>query len=79
MPRAVVVTNLDKERADFDETVAVCQRVFTGGGGILPLFLPLHGDDGVGRRLHRPARRAAVGLERGHGAPCAPAEAEHRP
>ncbi len=47
MPRAVVVTNLDKERADFDETVAVCQRVFTGGGGILPIFLPLHGDDGT--------------------------------
>lgn len=47
MPRAVVVTNLNKERADFDETVAVCQRVFTGGGGIQPLFLPLHGDDGV--------------------------------
>ena len=47
MPRAVVVTNLDKERADFDETVAVCRRIFTGGGGILPLFLPLHGDDGV--------------------------------
>ena len=48
MPRAVVVTNLDRERADFDETVAVCQRVFTGGGGVLPLFLPIHGDgDGV--------------------------------
>ena len=47
MPRAVVVTNLDKERADFDETVAVCQRVFTGGGGVQPLFLPVHGDDGV--------------------------------
>lgn len=47
MPRAVVVTNLDKERADFDETVAVCQRMFTGGGGVLPLFLPVHGDDGV--------------------------------
>ena len=47
MPRAVVVTNLDKERADFDETVAVCQRVFVGGGGVLPLFLPLHGDDGT--------------------------------
>jgi len=45
MPRAIVVTNLDKERADFDETVAVCQRVFTGGGGVLPLFLPIHGDD----------------------------------
>ena len=47
LPRAIVVTNLDKERADFDETLAVCQRVFTGGGGVLPLFLPLHGDDGV--------------------------------
>lgn len=47
LPRAVVVTNLDKERADFDQTVALCQRVFAGGGGILPLFLPLHGDDGV--------------------------------
>lgn len=47
MPRAIVVTNLDKERADFDETVNVCRRVFTGGGGILPLFLPLHADNGV--------------------------------
>ena len=45
MPRAVVVTNLDKDRANFDETVAVSQRMFTGGGGVLPLFLPLHGDD----------------------------------
>ena len=26
MPRAVVVTKLDKQRADFDESVAVCQR-----------------------------------------------------
>ncbi len=47
MPRAIVVTNLDKERADFDETVNVCRRLFTGGGGILPLFLPLHADNGV--------------------------------
>ncbi len=44
MPRAVVVTKLDKERADFDETVAVCQRLF--GGGVLPLYLPMHKDDG---------------------------------
>ncbi len=43
MPRAVVVTKLDKERADFDETVAVCQRVF--GDGVLPLYLPVHADD----------------------------------
>ena len=47
MPRAIVVTHLDRDRADFDETVAVCSRVFTGGGGVLPLFLPIHGDDGV--------------------------------
>ncbi len=45
MPRAIVVTNLDRERADFDETVAVCQRVFAGS--VQPLFLPIHGDDGV--------------------------------
>lgn len=44
LPRAIVVTNLDRERADFDETVAVCQRVFTGGGGVLPLIMPIHGE-----------------------------------
>jgi elongation factor G len=44
MPRAVAVTRLDHQRADFDETVAVCQRVF--GEGVLPLYLPLAGDDG---------------------------------
>jgi elongation factor G len=45
MPRAVVITKVDKERADFDETVAVCQRVF--GDGVLPLYLPLAADDGT--------------------------------
>jgi elongation factor G len=44
MPRAVVVTKLDKDRADFDEAVAICQRVF--GDGVLPLYLPLAADDG---------------------------------
>ena len=43
MPRAVVVTKLDQARADFDESLAVCQRVF--GDGVLPLYLPVHGDD----------------------------------
>ena len=43
LPRAVVVTQLDRARADFDESVAVCQRVF--GEGVLPLQLPLHGDE----------------------------------
>ena len=44
MPRAVVVTKLDKDRADFDEAVAVCQRVF--GDGVMPLYLPMAADDG---------------------------------
>jgi elongation factor G len=44
MPRAVAVTRLDHQRADFDETLAMCQRVF--GDNVLPLYLPLHGDDG---------------------------------
>ena len=39
MPRAVVVTHLDRPRGDFDETVAICQRVF--GHGVQPLYLPL--------------------------------------
>jgi elongation factor G len=45
MPRAVAVTRLDHARADFDETVALCQRVF--GDNVLPLYLPMLDDDGV--------------------------------
>ncbi|MGH3734138.1 MAG: elongation factor G-like protein EF-G2 [Micromonosporaceae bacterium] len=44
MPRAVAITRIDHPRADYDETVAICQRVF--GDGVLPMYLPLHGDDG---------------------------------
>ncbi|HUR51470.1 MAG TPA: GTP-binding protein, partial [Mycobacteriales bacterium] len=43
MPRAVVVSQLDRPRADFDESVALCQRLL--GEGVHPLYLPLHGDD----------------------------------
>src|SRR5680860_797371 len=43
MPRAVAVTKLDAGRADFEDTVAICQRVF--GDGVMALYLPLHGDD----------------------------------
>jgi len=46
MPRAVVVSRLDHARADFEESVAVCQRVF--GEGVLPLYLPLHDEAGIG-------------------------------
>ncbi len=45
MPRAVVVTRLDHPRADFDELVAICQRVF--GDGVMPLMLPMMADDGT--------------------------------
>jgi elongation factor G len=43
MPRAVVISQLDRPRADFDEAVAICQRVF--GDGVQPLYLPMHSDD----------------------------------
>jgi elongation factor G len=45
MPRAVVVTKLDHPRGDFEQMVAICQRVF--GEGVLPLYLPMHADDGT--------------------------------
>jgi elongation factor G len=43
MPRAVVITRLDSPRADFEATLAACQREF--GSGVLPLYLPMHADD----------------------------------
>lgn len=46
LPRAVVVTQLDRPRADFDEAVEVCQRVLgEGSGSVVRLQLPLHVDD----------------------------------
>jgi elongation factor G len=44
MPRAIVITKLDHQRADFEQMVEICQRAF--GDGVLPLYLPLHNDDG---------------------------------
>ncbi len=44
VPRAVVISKLDKERADFENTVAGCQAAF--GESVLPLYLPMHADDG---------------------------------
>lgn len=43
LPRAVAVTRVDKESADFSESVAICQRVF--GEELQPLYLPLLADD----------------------------------
>ncbi|HEY8471922.1 MAG TPA: elongation factor G-like protein EF-G2 [Natronosporangium sp.] len=44
MPRAVAISRLDHQRANVDEAVAACRRAF--GDNVLPLYLPLHGDDG---------------------------------
>jgi elongation factor G len=44
IPRAVVVTQLDRARADFDEAVALCQRLLSEG--VLPMSLPMHDDEG---------------------------------
>ncbi|HEX6682799.1 MAG TPA: elongation factor G-like protein EF-G2 [Candidatus Limnocylindrales bacterium] len=44
MPRAVAIARLDHQRANFDEALAECQRVF--GDGVQPLYLPMLADDG---------------------------------
>jgi elongation factor G len=44
MPRAVAMTRLDHPRANFDDTLAQCKSAF--GDNVLPLYLPLHADDG---------------------------------
>ncbi len=44
MPRAVAIARLDHQRHDYEETLASCQEVF--GDNVLPLYLPMLGDDG---------------------------------
>ena len=46
MPRAIVVTKADRDRAHVEGTVELCQSLFGEGQGVLPLYLPLHADDG---------------------------------
>ena len=45
MPRAIVVTKVDRDRADVEGTVEACQALLGEGTGILPLYLPMHADD----------------------------------
>jgi len=42
MPRAVVITKLNAPRANYEGTLAACQRVFGGADGqaVLPLYVP---------------------------------------
>jgi elongation factor G len=44
MPRAVTITRLDHPRADYDETLALCQETF--GENVMPIYRPMLGDDG---------------------------------
>ncbi len=46
MPRAVVITKVDHNRADFPTVLAECQDAF--GEGVLPLYLPVAGPGGAG-------------------------------
>src|ERR1700712_2545804 len=49
MPRAVVITQLDRARADVDDAVRLCQRM--RGAGVYPMPLLDRGPDGAIRRL----------------------------
>src|SRR6266516_4569913 len=44
MPRAVVITKIDHQRAEFDDVLAICQDAF--GDGVAPLYLPVAADRG---------------------------------
>ena len=44
-PRAVVITKIDHQRANFDEALAACREAF--GDSVAPLYLPVTGDQGA--------------------------------
>src|ERR671913_1338803 len=49
MPRAVVITQLDRARADVDDTIRLCQTML--GTGVYPVHLVERGPDGSVRGL----------------------------
>jgi elongation factor G len=46
MPRAVVITKIDHQRADFEAALAACRSAF--GDAVAPLYLPVPGGSGSG-------------------------------
>src|SRR5450631_3563723 len=48
MPRAVVITKIDHQRADFEAALAACREAF--GEAVAPLYLPVSEADGSGIR-----------------------------
>jgi elongation factor G len=57
-PRAVVITKIDHQRADFDEALAACRAAF--GDAVAPLYLPV--SDGRGGAGGGGAVRGLIGL-----------------
>src|ERR1700679_965261 len=45
MPRAVVITKIDHQRADYEATLAACREAF--GESVAPLYLPLSNGGGL--------------------------------
>ncbi|MCW2739744.1 MAG: small GTP-binding protein [Blastococcus sp.] len=68
MPRAVVITQIDRARADVDEAVRLCQRLL--GEGVFPMHLLDRSADGAVRSLvslldpHPETNTAAVNADR---------------
>ena len=48
MPRAVVITKIDHQRADFDAALAACREAF--GEAVAPLYLPVSDGEGTSVR-----------------------------
>src|SRR5262249_26373554 len=44
MPRAVIITKIDHQRADFEQALAACREAF--GESVAPLYLPVSGSGG---------------------------------
>jgi elongation factor G len=63
MPRAIVVSKLDQQRADFDTAVAICQGAF--GGGVMPLHRVVRDGDAPATGLIDLLRRTEVDVSGG--------------
>jgi elongation factor G len=76
MPRAVVITKIDHQRASYDDTLAACRAAF--GDSVAPLYLPVPGEgllgllsgkmfayDGSGTRTESAASAAQVEMMEG--------------
>ena len=48
MPRAVVITKIDHQRADFDAALSACREAF--GEAVAPLYLPVNDGEGTSVR-----------------------------